>query len=210
MRLRVKIVKHGRTAQRQNASWDNHTPMNGGSQQLCASRIDTSFTATLIVQYIPKRQIKNAPQTRPHLYSPRVKLVNDALEANNCEKSRAEPCQPGQKENGERQQRLPSRRLRQSTGQASSAAAASSRGVGPSVARDRTSGVGARFVLTVGGGVVLRHVLEDSVRRALPTTTHPSFHQPAPSSAPIFLRNQAFAPTAGIWRWVWTIWIYLQ
>lgn len=134
--------------------------------------------------------------------------MNDALEANNCEKSRAEPSQPGQKENGERQQRLPSRRLRQSPGQAS--AAASSRGVGPSVARDRTSGVGARFVLTVGGSVVLRHVLEDLVRKALPTATHPSFRQPAPSSAPIFLRNQAFAPTAGIWRCVLIIWIYLQ
>lgn len=200
MRLRVKIVKHG---QRQNASWDNHTEMNEGSQQLCASRTDISFTARLTMHYII-----NAPQTRPPLYSPRVKLVNDALEANNCEKSRAEPCQPGQKENGERQQRLPSRRLRQSSGQAS--AAASSRGIGPSVARDRTSSVGARFVLTVGGGVVLRHVLEDLVRKALPTATHPSFHQPAPSSAPIFLRNQAFAPTAGIWRCVLTIWIYLQ
>ncbi len=210
MRLRVKIVKHGRYAQRQNASWDNYAEMNGGSQELCASRTDTPFTARFIVHYISKRQIKNAPQTRPPFYSPRVKLVNDALEANNCEKSRAEPCQPGQKENGERQQRLPSRRLRQSPGQASSAAAASSRGVGSSVARDRTSGVGAGFVLTVGGGVVLRHVLEDLVRRALPSATHPSFHQPAPSSAPIFLRNQAFAPTAGIWRCVWTIWIYLQ
>lgn len=91
------------------------------------------------------------------IYSPRVKLVNDALEANNREKPRAESCQPGQEENGERQQRLPSRRLRQSTGQAS--AATSSRGVGPAVARHRTPGVGARFVLTVGGGVVLRHVL---------------------------------------------------
>lgn len=183
------------------------TIMNEGSQQLCASRTYISFTARLIVYYIPKRQIINAPQPARLLYSPRVKLVNDALEANNCEKSRAEPCQPGQKENGERQQRLPSRRLRQSPGQAS--AAASSRGVGPSVARDRTSGVGARFVLTVGGGVVLRHVLEDLVRKALPTATHPSFHQPAPSSAPIFLRNQAFAPTAGIWRCVLIIWIYL-
>lgn len=134
--------------------------------------------------------------------------MNDALEANNCEKSRAEPCQPGQKENGERQQRLPSRRLRQSSGKASSAA--SSRGVGPSVPGDRTSGVGARFVLAVGGGVVLRHVLEDLVRKALPTATHPSIHQPAPSAAPIFLRNQAFAPITDIRRCLFKIGIYLQ
>lgn len=126
--------------------------------------------------------------TRLQRYLPRVKLMNDALEANNCEKSRAESCQPGQKENSERQQRLPSRRLRQSAGQAS--AATSSRRVGPPVARDRTPGVGARFVLTIGGGVVLRHVLSEPCgricfRKALPTATHPSVHQPTPSSAPI-------------------------
>lgn len=109
--------------------------------------------------YALRCKTSNLDHEPTRLYLPRVKLVNDALEANNCEKSRAESCQPGQKENSERQQRLPSRRLRQSTGQAS--AATSSRGVGPPVARHRTPGVGARFVLTIGGGVVLRHVLSE-------------------------------------------------
>lgn len=195
------------TAQRQNASWDNYEWRIAAVQCITHVHfIHGEINRALTLH--PQTSDYKCATTHPPLYSPRVKLVNDALEANNCEKSRTEPSQPGQKENGERQQRLPSRRLRQSPGQAS--AAASSRGVGPSVARDRTSGVGARFVLTVGGSVVLRHVLEDLVRKALPTATHPSFRQPAPSSAPIFLRNQAFAPTAGIWRCVLIIWIYLQ
>lgn len=48
--------------------------------------------------------------------SPGVKLVNDALEANDSEEPGAETSQPGQEQDGERQQGLPPGWLRQAAG----------------------------------------------------------------------------------------------
>lgn len=45
--------------------------------------------------------------------------MNDAFEANNSEESGAETGQPGQKQNGKRQQGLPAGRLRQAAGKTS-------------------------------------------------------------------------------------------
>lgn len=56
-----------------------------------------------------------AGEGRPH--SPRVELVDDALEADDGEEARAEAGQPGQEEDGEGEQRLPPGRLRQAPGQ---------------------------------------------------------------------------------------------
>lgn len=87
--------------------------------------------------------------------------MDDALEADHGEEPGAETCQPGQEQDGEGQEGLPAGRLRQSSGQASSApAAAASRAVGSAVARDGAPRARARFVLAVGGGVLLRHVLD--------------------------------------------------
>ncbi len=96
MRLRVKLSSMDGTHRDKTLPETIMLRWMEDRRSFCASRTDTPFTARFIVHYISKRQIKNAPQTRPPFYSPRVKLVNDALEANNCEKSRAEtlPTRP--------------------------------------------------------------------------------------------------------------------
>lgn len=84
--------------------------------------------------------------------SPGVKLVDDALEANDSEEPGAETGQPGQEQDGERQQGLPSGRLRQAAGQTSSSSSYSTsyaggatslchRRAAPPVPRIRRSGV---------------------------------------------------------------------
>lgn len=87
---------------------------------------------------------------------PWIKLVDDALEPDNREKSGAESCQAGQKKNAEREQRLPPCRLCQSARQASFAPS-STRGTGSAVPVHRASGIVECFVLAVAGDVVLRH-----------------------------------------------------
>lgn len=62
-----------------------------------------------------RRGCPRAGEGRPH--SPRVELVDDALEADDGEEARAEAGQPGQEEDGEGEQRLPPGRLRQAPGQ---------------------------------------------------------------------------------------------
>lgn len=101
--------------------------------------------------------------------SPGVKLVNDALEANDSEEPRAEPGQPRQEQDGERQQGLPSGRLRQAAGQTSASctgAAASFRdrraAAAAAVPRVRRPGVHWGFVF-VGNRVMLRHIPRPTV-----------------------------------------------
>lgn len=60
--------------------------------------------------------------------------MDDALEANDSEEPGAETSQPGQEQDGERQQRLPPGRLRQAAGQTSH-----SPGVAPSLCGRRTA-----------------------------------------------------------------------
>lgn len=57
------------------------------------------------------------PAGEGRAHSPRVELVDDALEADDGEEARAEAGQPGQEEDGEGEQRLPPGRLRQAPGQ---------------------------------------------------------------------------------------------
>ena len=100
--------------------------------------------------------------------------MDDALESDHGEKPGAEARQPGQKQDGEGQERLPARRLRQPAGQASAPAATCSRGVGSSIARDGSPRARARFVLALGGGVLLRHVLESVGQESFPAATRPA------------------------------------
>lgn len=72
--------------------------------------------------------------------------MNDALEADDSEEPGAETGEPGQEQDGERQQGLPPSRLRQATGQTSSscpgvAASLRHRRVAAPVPRVRRSGV---------------------------------------------------------------------
>lgn len=101
--------------------------------------------------------------------SPGVKLVNDALEANDSEQPGAETGQPRQEQDGERQQGLPPGRLRQAAGQTSASrtgAAASfrDRRAAAAVSRVRSSGVHRGFVFVVGSRVMLRHIPRRSRR----------------------------------------------
>lgn len=77
--------------------------------------------------------------------SPGVKLVNDAFEANDSEESGAETGEPGQEQDGKRQQGLPAGRLRQAAGQTSRcpgvAASLCDRRAAAPVPRVRRSGV---------------------------------------------------------------------
>lgn len=108
---------------------------------------------------------------------PWIKLVDDALEPDDREKSGAESCQAGQEENAKREQGLPPRRLWQSARQASLARSSSARRAGAAVAvrRSRAPGIGGRFVLAVGGCVVLRHFC---ARCRLTVPGRPSCHAP--------------------------------
>lgn len=111
---------------------------------------------------------------------PWIKLVDDALEPDNREKSGAESCEAGQKENAEGEQRLPPRRLCQPARQASFAPS-SSRGTGSAVPVHRASGTVESFVLAVAGCVVLRHFC---ARGRLNLLARPFWHAPASPSAP--------------------------
>lgn len=95
----------------------------------------------------------------PRGRSPGVELVDDALEADDGEEARAEAGQPGQEEDGEGEQRLPARRLRQAPRQAAPRPAAA-------VERRHGVGGGAGLVLAVGGRV-LRHVAPGAPSRPL-------------------------------------------
>lgn len=104
------------------------------------------------------------PQTAagpgPGADSPRVELVDDALEADDGEEAGAEAGQPGQEEDGEGEQRLPARRLRQAPRQPARP------GPGPAVQQRRRVGVGVvRLVLAAVGARVLRHVAPRETRR---------------------------------------------
>lgn len=93
--------------------------------------------------------------------------MDDAFEADDGEEPGAEAGQPGQEEDGERQQGLPAGRLRQAAGQTSScpgAAASLRRAAAAPVARVRASGVQRRLLFAVGNRVMLRHVLRQSRR----------------------------------------------
>lgn len=101
--------------------------------------------------------------------SPGVKLVNDALEANDSEKPRAKTGQPRQEQDGERQQGLPPGRLRQAAGQTSAsctgvAASFRDRRAAAAVPRVRRSGVQWGFVFVIGNRVMLRHIPRRSRR----------------------------------------------
>lgn len=100
--------------------------------------------------------------------SPGVKLVNDAFEANNSEESRAETGQPGQEQDGKRQQGLPAGRLRQAAGKTSNCPAVTAplchRRAAASVPWIRRRGVQWGFVFVVGNRVMLRHILRQSRR----------------------------------------------
>lgn len=139
---------------------------------------------------------------------PGVKLVNDTLEANDSEEPGAEAGQPGQEEDGERQQGLPPGRLRQAAGQTSASPAAASlhhRRAAPSIPGVRRPGVQRGFVFVVGNRVMLRHILRQSrrgtVREASYLVSHgkekpPPLHAPLPKpraprppNAPAVTRN---------------------
>lgn len=103
------------------------------------------------------------------VHSPGVKLVNDALEANDSEQPGAETGQPRQEQDGERQQGLPPGRLRQAAGQTSAscagvAASFHHRRAAAPVAGVRRSGVERRFVFAVGNRVMFRHIPRRSRR----------------------------------------------
>lgn len=116
--------------------------------------------------------------------SPGVKLVNDALEANDSEEPGAEAGQPGQEQDGEGQQGLPPGRLRQAAGQTSPsgrpgvAAWLRHRRAAASVPRVRRSGGQRRFVFVVRGRVMLRHVIRQS--RLQPFFSLSRCHAPPP------------------------------
>lgn len=97
--------------------------------------------------------------------SPGVKLVNDALEANDGEEPRAEAGQPRQEQDGERQQGLPPGRLRQAAGQpaacctgAAAAAPFRDSAATAAVAGIRRRGVHGGFVFIIGSREMLRHI----------------------------------------------------
>lgn len=84
--------------------------------------------------------------------------MDDALEADDGEEPGAESSQPGQEEDGEGEQGLPARRLRQAPRQAAAR---------PGAAVERRRGVGGGSVLVVGGRV-LRHVVPGAPSQPLP------------------------------------------
>lgn len=93
--------------------------------------------------------------------------MDDALETNDSEEPGAEPSQPSQEQDGERQQGLPPGRLRQAAGQpASSSCAVASlrhRRAAAPVPRVRHPGVQRGFVF-FRNRVMLRHILRQSCR----------------------------------------------
>lgn len=130
--------------------------------------------------------------------------MDDALETNDSEEPGAEPSQPSQEQDGERQQGLPPGRLRQAAGQpASSSCAVASlrhRRAAAPVPRVRHPGVQRGFVF-FRNRVMLRHILRQSCRgkqakRAISSRTgkNPPFlpflcHAPLPNPlAPPSLR----------------------
>lgn len=148
--------------------------------------------------------------------SPGVKLVNDALEAYDSEEPGAEAGQPGQEQDGERQQRLPPGRLRQAAGQTSTTSSSSSRccrrrcgsGVAASL-RDRRaaapvpgvrrSGVQRGFVFAVGNRVMLRHILRQSraskqARKKRKKAKRAIWYYTGKKSTPLFLPSLCHAP----------------
>lgn len=93
--------------------------------------------------------------------------MNDAFEANDSEEPGAETGQPGQEQDGKRQQGLPPSRLRQAAGKTSCSpgvAAPLCDGAAAPVPRVRCSGVQLGFVFVVGSWVMLRHILRQSRR----------------------------------------------
>lgn len=84
--------------------------------------------------------------------------MDDALEADDGEEPGAESSQPGQEKDGEGEQGLPARRLRQAPRQAAAR---------PGAAVERRRGVGGGSVLVVGGRV-LRHVVPGAPSQPLP------------------------------------------
>lgn len=138
---------------------------------------------------ISLKKKKTTPQTRLEPLNrtwqtlaslPWIKLVDDALEPDDREKSGAETRQAGQKENAKREQRLPPCWLCQSARQASFAPS-STRGAGSAVPVHRAPGIGGRFVLAVADCVVLRHFC---VRCRLDLLRRPSCHAPVSPSTP--------------------------
>ena len=107
-------------------------------------------------------------------HSPGVKLVYDALKADDSEESGAEAGQPGQEENGERQEGLPPGGLRQAARQTSCSSGGAARfphrrggtAAGASIPRVRRGpdAGGGRFVFAVRNGVMFRHILRQSRR----------------------------------------------
>lgn len=93
--------------------------------------------------------------------------MNDAFEANDSEEPGAETGQPGQEQDGKRQQGLPPGRLRQAAGKTSycpGVAASLCDCAAAPVPRVRRSGVQWGFVFVVGNRVMLRHILRQSRR----------------------------------------------
>lgn len=109
-----------------------------------------------MLAFLPAYNAHQKPPLASRASLPWVKLVDDALEPDNGEKSRAESRQAGQEKNAEREQRLPACRLCQSARQASFPPS-STRGTGSAVAVQRASGIVERFVPAVAGCVLLRH-----------------------------------------------------
>lgn len=124
--------------------------------------------------------------------------MNDAFEANDGEEPGAETGQPGQEQDGERQQGLPAGRLRQAAGQTSSRSpgvapplrdrgGAATAAAAPSVPRVRRSRVQRGLVFSVRNRVMmLRHIHSCRGERA-------SEAQRSGLSL-IFARNQVLLP----------------
>lgn len=96
--------------------------------------------------------------------------MDDALETNDSEEPGAEPSQPSQEKDGERQQGLPPGRLRQAAGQPASSSRSGTvaslrhRRAAAAVPRVRHPGVQRGFVFVFGNRVMLRHILRQSRR----------------------------------------------
>lgn len=165
-----------------------HTPVG--------ARVCPSVHAHHLARFREKKLC--SPERENH--SPGVELVDDAFEADDSEEPGAEPGQPGQEEDGERQQGLPPGRLRQAAGQTSccpAVAASLRRRAAAPVARVGRSGVQRRFLFAVGNRVMLRHVLRQS-RRGQRAKRAISLSRRKGKSAPSFSLPRSTSETDGI------------